>query len=288
MKALVTGAGGQLGQVLQSGQPAGWTVIAANRASLDITDEAAVRALVLAQRPDLIINAAAYTAVDRAESDAEAAFAINERAAGLLAACATEVGARMVHISTDFVFDGTASRPYAVDAAVSPLGVYGASKAKGEAAVLAAASNALVVRTAWVYAAHGANFMRTMLRLMAERPSVSVVSDQIGSPSHALSLSCSIWALALTDARGVLHATDAGVASWYDFAVAIGEEAAQLGLLPAIPDVRPIRTEDFPTPAKRPAYSVLDKTPTWALIGPARHWRAELRAALMRLKELNG
>lgn len=280
MKVLVTGAHGQLGRALQAFRPAGVTIVALARNDLDIGDEAAVMALVAAQAPDLIVNAAAYTAVDRAEGEAALARRINGDAPGYLARAATAARARFVHVSTDFVFDGTASSPIAPDTLVAPLGVYGASKAAGEAAVLAEPGT-LVVRTAWVYGAGGKNFVATMLRLARAGNPVRVVADQIGTPTHAAGLARAIWALAAAGATGVHHWTDAGVASWYDLAQAAIDEAAAIGVLTRPPPVVPIATADFPTPAARPAYSVLDKTATWALLGaPARHWRDELRDML--------
>ncbi|MCA3255046.1 MAG: dTDP-4-dehydrorhamnose reductase [Alphaproteobacteria bacterium] len=288
MTALVTGAGGQLGRaLLASAAAAGIEAVGLTRADLDIADEAAWIGVLDAHAPDLVVNAAAYTAVDKAESEADAAFRINRDAPGLLARLCAARGVRLVHVSTDFVFDGTQSSPYLPGQPVAPLGVYGASKAAGEAAVQAALPEALIVRTAWVYAASGANFMLTMLRLMASQPALRVVGDQIGTPTHAASLARAIWSLAGAGATGLHHYTDAGAASWYDFAVAIQEEALALGLLARAIPVAPIRTADYPTPARRPAYSVLDKTDTYAALGtPAAHWRAELRAALHELAAL--
>lgn len=228
MKVLITGAGGQLGQALQARFPAGVDIVAATSSDLDIANADAVRAHVAAIAPGLVINAAAYTAVDKAEGDAAAAFRINGDAVGYLAEAARIAGARFVHVSTDFVFDGEAGRPYAPGAPTSPLGVYGASKLRGEQA---AGQGALIVRTAWVYGSHGQNFVRTMLRLMAERDELRVVADQVGTPTWATSLADGIWKLAAVDANGVYHYTDSGVASWYDFAVAIQEEAITIGLL---------------------------------------------------------
>jgi dTDP-4-dehydrorhamnose reductase len=292
VKVLVTGAAGQLGRALLATAPTGPDVLGLTRAELDLSDTAAIAALVAREKPGLIINAAAYTAVDRAESDADAAYAVNRDAAGALASAAASAGARLVHVSTDFVFDGQASTPYAPDAPTAPLGVYGASKLAGEKAVRAALTGALIVRTAWVYAADGQNFVRTMLRLMGERDEVRVVADQIGTPTHARSLARAIWTLSAVSAAGTgvlgtYHWTDAGVASWYDLAVAIQEEALGLGLLTRAVPVRPIATSDYPTPAQRPAYSVLDKRSTWALAGEARHWRAELRDCLSEMKALS-
>lgn len=286
MRALIVGAGGQVGRALTQAAPAGWIVAARTRAELDILDAGAVAAVIGETHASVVINAAAYTAVDKAENDADEAWRINAKGPEVLAQASRAAGARLVHISTDFVFDGTASTPYATDAAVAPLGAYGASKAAGEAAVIAAAQDSLIVRTAWVYGAMGANFMLTMLRVMAGANPVRVVCDQVGTPTHTRSLAGAIWGLLGAGASGIHHFTDAGVASWYDFAVAIAEEATAIGLLPAMPAVRPIPTWDYPTPAARPAYSVLDKSAAYALLGDAAHWRAELRTALAEVKSL--
>ncbi len=274
MKVLVTGAHGQLGRALQACAPAGATIVAHDRDTLDCTDAAAVSALVAAEAPELILNAAAYTAVDRAEGEEDLAFAANATAVANLAA----TGVRLVHVSTDFVFDGLSGVPYAPDAPTSPVSAYGRTKLAGEAA---AGPGALIVRTAWVYAPTGSNFVRTMLRLMAAHPEVRVVADQIGTPTYAPGLAAALWALAGRRATGLYHHTDSGAASWYDFAVAIQEEALALGLLGSAVPVVPIATADFPTPARRPHYSVLDKTATVAALGGAApHWRANLRAML--------
>jgi dTDP-4-dehydrorhamnose reductase len=282
MKTLIVGSKGQLGRGLQACAPADAEIVAHDYDTLDITDRAAVIALVEAERPALILNAAAYTAVDKAETDADAAHAVNAAAVGLLADAAAVVGARLVHVSTDFVFDGTAGVPYAPDATPNPLGVYGRTKLEGERL---AGDAALIVRTAWVYAPTGGNFVRTMLRLMAERPEVRVVADQIGTPTYAPGLAAALWTLAGKGVTGIHHYTDAGAASWYDFAVAIQEEALAAGLLDRAVPVIPIATADFPTPAKRPSYSVLDKTSMFAALGgPTPHWRAQLRTMISEIK----
>jgi dTDP-4-dehydrorhamnose reductase len=285
MKVLIAGSAGQLGRALQATAPAGTVLVAPPEAEFDILDAARVRAVLAATRPDLVVNAAAYTAVDRAEGDAATAEAVNGTAAGTLASAAADVGSRFAHVSTDFVFDGRTPDPIPPGAAPSPLGVYGATKLSGERQVAAAHPAPLILRTAWVYAAHGNNFVHTMLRLMRERPEVRVVSDQVGTPTHADSLARAIWALDAAGATGIHHWTDAGVASWYDFAVAIHDEALALGLLERPVAVVPIRTSDYPTPARRPAMSVLDKGSSWAITGPAAHWRAELRSALQAIAE---
>jgi len=280
VKVLITGAAGQVGRALLAAAPEGVEVQAAGHDAIDITSASAVRDALRDAAPALVFNAAAHTAVDRAESEPERAHAINAQGVANLARACAEAGARLIHFSTDFVFDGTRSTPYTPDTAPAPLGVYGESKLAGEQAALGEPGN-LVIRTAWVHAAGGANFVATMLRLMAEREEVRVVCDQVGTPTHAASLASAAWKLALGGASGIRHFTDAGVASWYDFAVAIREEALALGLLARAGAVVPIPTQDYPTPARRPAYSVLDCTATWAELGAApRHWRCELRDML--------
>jgi len=284
VKALVTGAGGQLASEWAAAAPAGWNVTALTRAQLDIADEGAVEAALSALKPDLILNAAAFTAVDRAEIDPEAAWRTNRDGARAIAQGAARIGAVIVHISTDFVFDGALGRPYQPEDKTAPLNVYGESKRAGEEAVLAAGARALVVRTAWLYACDGRNFMNTMLRLMRERREVRVVADQVGTPTSCASLAAALWAMIELRQAGVRHFTNAGVASWYDFAVAIGEEAQALGLLEGAVSVRPIGTSEYPTPARRPSFSVLDCEATWRALGePPLHWRQALRATLARI-----
>ncbi len=282
MKAMIVGAGGQLGQALVASAPSGLEIVCRDHHSLDIGDASEVQAQVEAAAPDILLNAAAYTAVDRAESEEQAAFATNAAAVGTLAQAARSVGSRLVHVSTDFVFDGHASKPYGPNASPNPLSVYGRSKLEGEKL---AGADALIVRTAWVYAPKGSNFVRTMLRLMAERDEVRVVADQIGTPTYAPALADVIWRLAVRKVHGLHHYTDAGVASWYDFAVAIHEEASAIGLLKKPASIQPIATTDYPTPARRPAFSVLDKRLTLQLAGlPAVHWRENLRSCLKDIK----
>jgi dTDP-4-dehydrorhamnose reductase len=285
-RALITGGGGQVGLELQATAPSGWVVAACPSDQLDVTQADAVHAVITAFRPSVVIHTAAYTAVDAAEANADRARAVNVQGTTHVAEAALDVGARLLHLSTDFVFDGARGRPYAPDDEPHPLGVYGRTKLEGErAAARIMNREALVVRTAWLYSRHRQNFVRTMLRLMAEQPEVRVVADQIGTPTWARSLAETLWtAAARADLSGVVHWTDAGVASWYDFAVAIQEEALALGLLHRAVPVRPIGTEEFPTPAVRPAFSVLEKWGSWAALGRTPpHWRVNLRHMLQEM-----
>ena len=278
MKVLITGSSGQLGRALMRAKPQGCEATACDRTRLDLADREQVLSRVREIRPDIILNAAAYTAVDKAENDVASAHAINSRGVAYLVEAASEVGAKIVHVSTDFVFGGDKCKPYLPDAARGPLGVYGQSKLEGEKELRA---SDLLVRTAWVYDADGANFLNTMLRLFNEREYVSVVSDQIGTPTFAKDLAAAIWQLVDANAAGAYHFTNSGVASWYDFAVAIREEATNCGLLDATVAIAPILSQDYPTPAKRPHYSVLNCFHTYERLGSvARHWRAALRDAL--------
>lgn len=285
MKVLLTGAGGQVGRAFRAVAPARAVVAALTHADLDITDAEQVKRAVAAHSPQWIVNAAAYTAVDAAESAREAAHALNATAVGYLAHAARSLRARLVHLSTDFVFDGRASHPYEPDALTGPIGAYGATKLAGEREALADGAPSIVVRTSWVYAAYGQNFVRTMLRLMAAKPEVRVVCDQIGSPTWATSLAQVLWQMLEIDAAaGIYHWCDAGVASWYDFAVAIQEEALERGILAHAIPVLPIRSAQYPTAAQRPPYSVLDAAHTRALTGaPTTHWRTQLRKMLDEL-----
>lgn len=284
MKVLITGANGQLGGALQRLAPAWAEINAIDVDDCDLTDAPMLRARLTVESPDVIINAAAYTAVDRAEGDEELARAINARAAAAMVEAMAESGGRLVHVSTDFVFDGQSGAAYAPSAARNPLSAYGRTKAEGEDALR---PEDLLVRTAWVYEAGGANFVRTMIRLMKEREELGVVADQIGSPTWASGLARTIWGLTERKATGTFHHSDAGVASWYDFAVAIAEEAHALGLLARIPVIRPITTADYPTPARRPAFSLLDCRATRAMLGDEPvHWRTNLRLMLKEEAQL--
>lgn len=284
-KVVITGAG-QLAWELKKTAPAEVEIISLTRAELDLTDENQIASRIHEHAPDVVINAAAYTAVDKAEEDHETAFAVNRDAVKVIAETCARHSIYLLHVSTDFVFDGRASRPYAVDSARKPLGVYGKSKAEGEAAI--AATSGLqwaVIRTAWVYSSFGNNFVKTMLRLMSEKPALGIVGDQVGTPTWARGLAQACWAVAAIRAEGLYHWTDAGVASWYDFAVAIQREAINAGLLDTAIPINSIRTEDYPTPAARPSFSVLDKTRIIEDTGiPLVHWQDQLTAMLCELK----
>jgi dTDP-4-dehydrorhamnose reductase len=269
--------------------PAGGTggveVVSRARAALDIVDAAAVLRTFVELKPDWVVNAAAYTAVDLAEDQTAQAFAVNDTAVAGLSSAAAKVGCRLLHLSTDFVFDGTSSRAYLPGDATNPLSVYGASKLAGERHVVDSGSG-IVLRTSWVYAAAGKNFVLTMLRLMREKPQLAVVCDQIGAPTWASSIGRAIWGLIQARAApGIYHWTDLGVASWYDFAIAIQEEALARGMLARPIPVAPISSREYPARATRPGFSVLDSAATRAAIkAPAEHWRHNLRKMLDELR----
>lgn len=293
MRIAVTGKYGQLAAALaERGAALGASILLAGRPKLDLERPESVFPALAALAPDVIVNAAAYTAVDQAESEPQRARAINAQGAGAVAEAAARLGVPLVHISTDYVFDGALPRPYREDDPTHPLGVYGRTKHAGERAVLAAAPDCAVLRTAWVYGPFGRNFARTMLRLAQSRDEIAVVADQIGSPTSALSLAGQIITVAGNlvgrrddpALRGVFHAVDAGEASWAEFAAAIFELAAADGGPCA--RVRPIPASAYPTPARRPANSRLATDKLQKAHGVrAPHWRASLEDCLMRLLE---
>lgn len=297
MKVLVTAKNGQLGWELSRTLPTSIKGISIeaiflDSKELDITSSEMVFEKVSSFKPDLVINAAAYTAVDKAESDIDAAYLVNQKGAENLALACKEFGAKLIHISTDFVFDATKNTPYQPTDETNPLGVYGASKLAGEQAVVKTlGEDASIIRTAWVYSTHGNNFVKTMLRLMAEKDQLGVVADQVGTPTSARNLAKAIWLLAENqrsekESLGkTYHWTDLGTASWYDFAVAIQELGVEAGVLDKKIPISPIKASQYPTPAKRPAYSVLDTSLLREDLDiSGSHWREALKEMINELK----
>ena len=285
-RILVTGANGQLGNAMRLlGATSRNEYRFTDVAELDITDEEAVRRAVCDGRIDVIVNCAAYTNVERAEEDEARADLLNHKAAAYLAAAAQETGATLIHVSTDYVFDGTAHLPYTEDAPTAPLGVYGRTKLAGERAVAESGCKYLTFRTAWLYSEYGNNFLKTMLRLTSERDTLQVVFDQIGTPTYAGDLALAIFSIIESERyagnEGVYHFTDEGVCSWYDFATEIAAAAGHDKCR-----IIPCHTSEFPTKAARPAYSVLDKTKiktTFQMDIP--HWRESMIYCLKQIEK---
>ena len=293
MKVLLTGAGGQLGQALLAAAPDNVELISTTRQELDLSDADACRIAVQKYQPDWVLNAGAYTAVDQAESEPELAHAINAGAPEAFAQELDRQGGRLLQVSTDFVFDGQQGFPYRVNQPTTPLGVYGGSKAAGEQAIhrILGPNNpqGVILRTSWVMGPVGRNFARTMLRLHRERDQLGVVADQVGCPSSTLNLATACWTTitqgSQTTLPPILHWSDAGAASWYDVAVAIGELGHSLGLGDAPAKVNPITTADYPTPASRPNYSLLDCATTRAALQlDGQHWQEALKQLLLRVQ----
>jgi dTDP-4-dehydrorhamnose reductase len=287
VKIAVTGSHGQVGyELLRQGIQRRIDMVGWSRSDLDITDRDAVMALMKKVGPDLLINAAAFTAVDRAESEPAKAYAVNRDGVVNLAVACREAGVPLIHISTDYVFDGRQSGPYAESDPVHPTGVYGASKLAGEKALEREYDQHLIIRTSWVYGVHGHNFVKTMLRLGREREEVRVVADQYGCPTSATDLAAAILDMAgkiSSGNRGLYHYCARGAASWYEFALAIFEEARRYDTL-RVCRVLPIATSDYPTPARRPANSVLDCHKVEETFHVARHpWRQGLHRVIKEL-----
>ena len=285
LKILITGQHGQVSQALQQRLPPLGELIVLGREQLDLTNVDRIRQQVRAHRPDLIINAAAHTAVDQAESEPEVAFAINAIAPGILAEEAKALGAPLIHYSTDYVFDGSKPAPYTEADTPSPLGVYGQSKLAGEQAIAAVGGEHLILRTSWVYSNHGKNFLLTMQRLLQEKPQMRIVADQIGAPTWAGTIADSTraliehWQAGAAGAWGVYHLTAQGETSWFGFAEAIGEHLRTTGK--ACSELEPIPSSAYPTPAKRPLNSRLDCSllqQQWHVAQP--HWLDALRECL--------
>jgi dTDP-4-dehydrorhamnose reductase len=289
MKAVVTGAAGQLGRELLCRAPGNIELRAATRDVLDITDSEAVNRYLAAEQPDVLFNAAGYTGVDQAEREPQQAQAANTVGPQMLASACARLGVRLIHISSDYVFDGLATEPYRPSSTPAPLSAYGRSKREGEVAVLAANPRAVVLRSAWLYSARGHGFVQAILaRARAGQP-LRVVADQVGSPTWAAGLATVMWRLATrNDIAGILHHADAGRASWHEFALAIVEEAAVFGILPKAPPVEPVTSLEYGAPARRPAFSVLDSSETRLLLGDqAIHWRTNLRLILQEMPSGN-
>ena len=286
-KVLVTGAKGQVGSEIVKTVPAGFTVIGLGSNELDITNQQQVTAVIAQYKPDLIINAAAYTAVDKAESDSDNAYAVNQQAVAWLAQAAKQADIPFFHISTDYVFDGESTTPYKETDPVNPQSVYGMSKLAGEQVLAATHNKHIILRTSWVFGAEGNNFVKTMLRLGKERDELSVVADQHGCPTSARSIAEVLWQLAekyMSERAlpwGIYHFSNSPACTWHEFAVEIFQQAKERGLLENIPSVKSITSEDYPTPAKRPAWSVLDCNKIEFLLDKkVALWESELLSAL--------
>lgn len=287
LKVLLTGSEGQLGQAIRQSVPADIELIAVGRSQLDLADARACRQAVMDLRPDWVLNGGAYTAVDKAESEPELAEAVNAGAPEAFALALADTGGRLLQVSTDFVFNGQQGTPYRPDQPVDPLGVYGRTKAQGEQRVLQAMApeRCCILRTSWVYGPVGKNFCLTMLRLHRLKAdageSLAVVADQVGCPTSTPTLAAACWAVVQREISGIHHWSDAGAASWYDFAVAIGSQGAARGLIENPAHVVPIGTSDYPTPASRPGYSLLECRGTrTALDQPPLHWQQALDQVL--------
>lgn len=259
MRILLTGANGQLGRCFQDRLPEGWIIYAASSADLDITDKESVFTLIKEFSPDAIVNAAAYTAVDKAENEPDIAALVNTIGPGNLASAAKAFGARFIHISTDYVFDGTAKLPYLESDTTNPLGIYGKSKLNGELVVLEECSKSIIIRTSWVFSEYGNNFLKTMLRLGSEREELGIVADQYGCPTYAGDIAIAIIKMIEKDASGgIYHYCGNKEMTWYQFAEDIFQHATDLNKLLAAPLINAITTAEYPTPAARPAYSSLN------------------------------
>ncbi len=281
-RILVTGAGGQMGselQMLAAGYPQ-FEFLFTTRNELPVSDKNAVGEYFVQQQPVWCINCAAYTAVDKAESEKEQAFEVNANAAGFLAKASAQTGTRFIHLSTDYVFDGSSATPYREDHQTNPLGIYGLSKLKGEALCLLNNPESMIIRTAWVYSTYGSNFVKTMMRLMKERTEISVVNDQTGSPTYAADLAGAIMQIIVQEKwhPGIYHYANAGTTTWFGFATAIKN------LLQSNCKIHPVTTAEYPTKAKRPSFSLLDTTKIRQTFGiTIPHWEESLERCLSKM-----
>lgn len=285
MKVLILGASGQLGWELQRTCPNSVSLTACGRSEINLLDSHSIHTYFKTIQPDVIINAAAYTAVDKAEQEKGLADKLNHGAVRQIAGICSRQGIHLVHISTDFIFNGMNHKPYQPQDTPNPISVYGETKLKGEQAVREILdANATIIRTGWLYSSHGSNFVKSMLSLMDTKPALSIIDEQIGTPTWANGLARAVWGTIERKVTGTYHFTDAGVASWYDFAIAIQEEALKMNLIKKEIPVNPIPAHQYPTPATRPFYSILDKTSLWkALDVKPIHWRRQLRTMLKEL-----
>lgn len=292
MRVLITGAHGQVGQELLLAAPQHWQVQGFGSSELDISDAQQVLALTQSLQPQLIINAAAYTAVDMAESDSQHAHAVNHLGAENLAKAAQQLNCPLLHISTDYVFSGAHTQAYTEQDTPAPSSVYGNSKWLGEQAINTFCAQHIILRTSWVFGAHGNNFVKTMLRLGQDRDALSIVSDQVGGPTSARSIAQALWQIAEqfqssgTCAWGTYHFSGTPTCSWYEFAQEIFTQATALKLIEKSPALSPINTTEYPTPAQRPAYSVLDNTKILQQLNIVQSdWKSELQQMLSALKD---
>lgn len=289
-KVLLIGAKGQVGQELQVTLPQLGEVISIGREELDLTNSEKISQLIREIHPDYLVNASAYTAVDKAETEPDLAYSINAIAPKIMAEAAEKIKAKFLHISTDYVFDGRKNTPYLETDLTNPLGVYGQSKLRGEEEIKTVNSQAIILRTAWVYGSYGkSNFVKTMLRLGKEREELKVVVDQVGSPTWAKDIATAITHLLINvdNPAGIYNFTNSGVASWFDLTKAIFEEAKISGIPLKIQRVIPITTAEYPTPAVRPAYSVLSGQKISQQLGYIpTYWRDSLKAMLNQLFNL--
>ena len=287
MKIIVIGKSGQLAWELSQLVSPEHEIACLGRIHIDLQNLAAITECLQQQKTEGVINASAYTAVDKAESDVDNAYALNAKAVDNLAQACKTLSVPFVHISTDFVFHGDKGVPYIPDDEIQPLGVYGASKAQGEQLITKVyPERSCIIRTSWVYSTHGNNFVKTMLHLMRTKPELGVISDQIGTPTYAKGLAAACVASLTGNVNGIHHYTDTGVASWFDFAVAIQRLGFELGLLDKIIPIKPITTAQYPTPAKRPHYSVLDKSSLANALPKLTfsHWQTQLHTMMTTLK----
>lgn len=296
MKVLLTGSTGQLGQALIESKPNNVDLITTNRHELDLTNSQVCINFIEDIKPSWVLNCAAYTSVDKAEGEAELAMAINSSAPQAFSKALLKTGGKLLHISTDFVFNGNQNSPYKVSDPRSPIGIYGKSKAAGEDSIEQSFRNrnqAVILRTSWLMGNVGKNFALTMLKLHREKDEIYVISDQVGGATSTLTLSSACWKLitqseAIIDSEGklpmIMHWCDSGIASWYDIAIAIGEIGKKIGLLDNPAKVNPISSSDYPTIVKRPRYSLLDCTESRRILNlPNIHWRAALEEVLLKV-----